>query len=239
MAMECRQNIILSGAAPAASAMLRALSAFAPTCERTVTVSSDLSWGAVCGPKGIFALYGNGPALPSAKRQISRAVSLYPDRIIVYGMHGEWARELFCGANRGISFVASMPADLDGRDVPEALLCGPMRINKDSISVLDAFVRVRDDLSISSISQYMWLSRAEICEGTQIAGADMVSVRNVVGQDACGPLDQCTKAAASYAGIHGISAAHAAAEIKRRSDILRTMMGSVVPDAAVRGYQGW
>lgn len=241
-AMESRQNLIVSGPAPATETMLMALAVFIPACDSVVVVSEDMSWAGACGPRCMVAACGEGPWRAPSSVQMSRAIALAPDRLMVPELRGAETRVLFSGANSGISFTAGMRPSPEPTGELGALTAGPMRVGSGGISALDVSMRMGSDCSILSISEYSWLSRAEAFEGEEICSEDMVSVRRVAGGDSCGSADRSSKVAAAYAYSHGISAGDAAAEMAERSALLRGTLGSCPAGsaaAAATAYRGW
>jgi flagellar protein FlaI len=248
LAAESKYNMIVSGApASGKTTLLSALNAFVPTNEKVVTIEEDVNEMNGTGVGNVIALYGSRYNSITPKEQVINALRMRPGRIIIGEMRGEEARDLFMGANIGISFATTMHSNEGGMQILKKLLVKPMCVDTRGIGALDIAVYMRQiDISrrmISGISEYRWLSRAEIEEGTRIGDEDMVQVNEIVKD--CG-MDKSalkeSKLMGSYSRINGITVKEALKEFEKRAKLIEKSAGSAKPNSvedAVRKYSGW
>ena len=127
------------------------------------------------------------------------------------------------------------------------LLVKPMCVDTKGIGALDIAVYMKQtEISrrvISGISEYKWLSRAEISEGENIGDEDMVLVNEIIKE--CG-IDKSalkeSKLINGYSRINGITTKDALKEFEKRAKLIGksanyTKLNSV--EDAVRKYSGW
>ncbi len=247
LAIESKHNIIVSGApASGKTTLLSALNAFVPSNEKVITIEEDINEMNGTGLGNIISLYGSRHNSRTSNEQVINALRMRPSRIIIGEMRGEEARDLFMGANIGISFAATMHSNEGGMQVLRKLLVRPMSVDAKGIGALDIALYMKQaDISrriLCGISEYRWLSRAEISEGTAIGEEEMVQVNDMVRD---GRLDKAalkeSKVIAAYSRISGISCKDAIKEFERRAKLIegRSAARPDSVEAAVRAYQGW
>ena len=249
LAMETKHNMIVSGApASGKTTLLSSLSAFVPASEKVITIEEDINELKGTGVGNTIALYGSRFSSISPKDQVINSLRMRPDRIIIGEMRGDEAKDLFMGANIGISFASTMHSNDGGLQILKKLMVKPMSVDIKGLSALDLAVYMKQTdvnrRSISDIFEYKWLSRAETDCGTSIDGEDMVHVDSIVS-GAC--LSRASlkdsKVIASYSRLQGISQKVAISELERRSRLISdSFKGGCSPGAiesAVSNYSGW
>lgn len=248
IALECKHNLIVSGApASGKTTFLSSLAAFVPANEKIITVEEDINEIKAAGPSNVIALYGSRYNSVTPKEQVINSLRLRPSRIIVGEMRGEEAKDLFMGANIGVSFAATMHSNEGGMQVLKKLLVKPMSVESRSLSALDISIYMKQaDLSkrvVSDICEYRWLSRAETTEGEDVCGDDLVKVVQVY--DISGmklPELAGSKIIAAYMRAHRITASAAMKEYGRRVKLLSLPLrerGSCDIEKSISEYLGW
>lgn len=226
IALESRQNIIISGApASGKTTLLSALTAMMPSNEKIVTIEEDINEIRRESAYNMVGLYGSRYNSVGPKEQVINSLRMRPDRIIVGEMRGEEAKDLLMGANIGISFAATMHSGDGGMQILKKLMVKPMCVETKSLSMLDAAVYMRqidiNGRSISGIFEYKWLSRGEADEGVEIGDEDMVNITDIVsGAKPNLPLMRGSKALSAYSRLRRISQKDAAKEFDRRSRLI-------------------
>ncbi len=246
LAFESRQNLIVSGApASGKTTLLSALTSMMPTNEKIVTIEEDINEIRCSSAYNMVGLYGSRYNSVSPKEQVINSLRMRPGRIIVGEMRGDEARDLFMGANIGISFAATMHSNEGGMQILKKLMVKPMCVETKSLSMLDIAVYMRQvDISrrsISGIFEYRWLSRGEISEGTDIAGEDMVTVTDIVSESMPDrPSIRESKAVSAYARMRGISQKDAIKEFERRSRLISNCFKEGKDTVKeIAKYSGW
>ena len=248
IAMECKYNLIVSGApASGKTTFLSALNAFVPTNEKVVTIEEDINEINSYGIGNVIALYGSRYNSITPKEQVINALRMRPGRIVIGEMRGDEAKDLFMGANIGVSFAATMHSNEGGLQILKKLLVRPMSVETRAIGALDLAVYMKqEDISrrvVSGISEYKWLSRAETNEGTSIGDEELVQVNEVVRG---GELDRSalkeSKLIDCYCRVKGIVAREALKELEKRAKLLERSAdqakGRSVENEILK-YTGW
>lgn len=248
MAMECGYNMIISGApASGKTTFLSALNAFMPSNEKVITIEEDVNEMSNQGFLNVVALYGSRYGSVTPKEQVINALRMRPRRIIIGEMRADEARDLFMGANIGISFAATMHSNEGGMQILKKLMVRPMSVDPRGLGALDIAVYMRQaDISqrlVCGIFEYRWLSRAETDDGEKIGEDELVKIVDIVTN---GVFDrsalQESKMIDCYCRINGISAKEAIKEFDRRSKLIeKSAQGqdSRSVEKSVAGYLGW
>ncbi len=249
LAMETKHNMILSGPpASGKTTLLNTLTSFIPSNEKVITIEEDINELKGTGVGNTIALYGSRYGSISPKEQVINSLRMRPSRIIIGEMRGEEAKDLFMGANVGISFAATMHSNEGGMQILKKLMVKPMGVDIRGLSALDLAIYLKQtDISrrsITGISEYKWLSRAEIEEGVDINGEDMVQVSDVALNS---QLDRSaikdSKVLSAYARMQGITSKEAQKELESRTRLIERSYkenddpGSV--EKVVCDYSGW
>ncbi len=248
LAIECKYNMIVSGApASGKTTLLSALNAFVPSNEKVITVEEDVNEIKGSGIGNVIALYGSRYNSVTPKEQVINALRMRPSRIIIGEMRGDEAKDLFMGANIGISFAATMHSNEGGMQILKKLMVKPMCIDIKGIGALDIAIYMKQvDISrrtISGISEYRWLSRAETSEGTCLGDEDMVQVNEIIKE--C-RIDRSalkeSKLVGTYSRINGITAKDTLREFEKREKLIEKSADhsrSNSVEEAIRKYYGW
>lgn len=248
LAMESKYNMIVSGApASGKTTLLGALSTFVPTNEKIITIEEDVNEIRGNGVGNMVALYGSRFNSITPKEQVINALRMRPSRIIIGEMRGDEAKDLFMGANIGISFAATMHSNEGGMQILKKLLVKPMCVDPKGIGALDIAVYMKQvDISaraISGISEYKWLSRAEVPEGVKIGDDDMVQVNEIIRDF---KMDKSalkeSKLIYNYSRTNGITQKEALREFEKRTKLIESSADKGKTDSvecAVRKYAGW
>lgn len=231
LAIECRCNLIISGApASGKTTLLISLLSFVPRYLRGITIEEDVNeLKFYSNLSSMVSLYGSKQKNSiSTKEQVINALRMRPDLLIVGEMRGEEAKELFSGANLGIPFFTTMHSNDSEMSLIKRLLVRPMSVDPQALSSLDVSIQMSnkgiDSRQISEISEYKWLSRAEILEGGIRVGEDMVRIDPIALNSTINPnVLKESKILSNYAKNNGVSKAFALKEFKKRSDFLRAL----------------
>ncbi|MDE1827864.1 MAG: type II/IV secretion system ATPase subunit [Candidatus Micrarchaeota archaeon] len=229
MAIESRANIIISGApASGKTTLLISLLSFVPRYLRAITIEEDVNeLKFYSNVSSIVSLYGSRQKnYISTKEQVINALRMRPDLLIVGEMRGDEAKELFAGANLGIPFFTTMHSNDSEMSLIKRLLVRPMGVDPQAISSLDISIQMRnkgvDRRAIGEITEYKWLSRAEILEGGMLVGDDMVKMDSIALNSAINPnLLKESKVVAAYSANNGITKPLAIKELKKRAEFLK------------------
>ena len=248
LAMECRYNLIVSGApASGKTTFLSSLNSFFPSNEKVITIEEDVNEINSHGILNTVALYGSRYGSVTPKEQTINALRMRPGRIVIGEMRGDEAKDLFMGANIGISFAATMHSNEGGMQILRKLMVRPMSVDIKGLSALDVAVYMKqEDVNrrfVSSISEYRWLSRAETEEGERLGEDDMVKVvelahDGIFDRHALGE----SKLISCYCRVHGISVKDAVKEFDRRSKLIEKSIGtdgSRSIEKEIIRYTGW
>jgi Flp pilus assembly CpaF family ATPase len=247
LAIECKCNMIISGApASGKTTFLSCLNAFVPSNDKVITIEEDVNELNSSGISNLVALYGSRYNSITPKEQVVNSLRMRPSRIIIGEMRAEETRDLFMGANMGISFAATMHSNEGGIQILKKLMVKPMNVDPKGIGALDlAMYMKQTDISrraVSGISEYKWLSRAEIEEGIGIGEEEMVQVSELMKDGKlCKPELKDSKVVLCYSRINGITAKDAIKELERRSKVISNAPAgkSGYVEEAVRKYYGW
>ena len=232
MAVESGANIVISGAQSSGNiALLSALSMFMPRSSSVITIVEDLD--EVSTEAQLFntmALYGPRYPGTSPRAQIASAIGMHPDRIVCDRLHGEEARELFSGANSGTSFLTTMYAGDNEPGIVSKLLTRPMSVEYSAIGMLDLSIhlsRTGRHRPISSVLEYLWLSRAETDAGMEIGGSEIVRELPMVESSRLVPgfLD-ASKIISSFSYVKCLSQKDTKAEFFNRAHAIMSAYGS-------------
>ena len=248
LAIESRCNIIVSGAPPSQrSLLLNTLNAFIPSNEPAIMISEDANEIKGTGICNITSLYGSKYNSTTSKENVLNALRMRPARIIVNEIRAEEAKHLFMGANTGVSFATTMCSDGEGAQIVKKLLEKPMCVSTKNIGSLDIVVSMQHidtaRQAISSVSEYRWLSRAEINEGAKIGEEDMVQVKEIMKEH---KIDKValkeSKLIACYSRTRGITNEDSLEEFERRAKLIEKSVNlskSRSVETAIRGYTSW
>ncbi|MHB1830370.1 MAG: ATPase, T2SS/T4P/T4SS family [Candidatus Micrarchaeaceae archaeon] len=249
LAIETKHNMIVSGApASGKTTLLSALSAFVPANEKVITIEEDINELKGTGVGNTIALYGSRYSSISPKDQVINSLRMRPGRIIIGEMRGGEAKDLFMGANIGISFAATMHSNDGGLQILKKLMVKPMSVDIKGLSALDLAIYMKQSdvnrRSISDIFEYKWLSRAETEGGTSIDGEDMVNVDSIASGSCLAKASlKDSKVIASYSRVQGISQKESINELERRSRLISGSFkeggGPGAIESAVSNYPGW
>ncbi|MGI0141858.1 MAG: ATPase, T2SS/T4P/T4SS family [Candidatus Micrarchaeales archaeon] len=231
LAIECRANIIIAGApASGKTTLLLSLLSFVPRYLRAITIEEDVNEIKFYSNMiSSVSLYGSKlKNSVSTKEQVVNALRMRPDLLVVGEMRGDEAKELFTGANLGIPFFTTMHSNEGGISIIKRLLVRPMGIESQALSYLDISIQMGHtgmrSRAIKEISEYKWLSRAEILGAGIKVGEDMVKIEPIVTNSAinCEALSE-SKILENYAKNNRTSVSLAIKELKHRSQFLREM----------------
>ena len=248
LAIECKYNLIVSGApASGKTTLLSALNAFVPSNEKVITIEEDVNEINGTGISNVIALYGSRYNAVTPKEQVINALRMRPSRIIIGEMRGEEAKDLFMGANIGISFAATMHSNEGGMQILKKLMVKPMCVDIKGIGALDIAIYMKQiDISkriISGISEYKWLSRAETNEGTNLGNEDMVQVNEIIKE--C-KIDKSalkeSKLISTYSRINGITMKDTLKEFEKREKLIEKSVDHAKLNSVedtIRKYHGW
>ena len=188
IAIDAGMNIIISGSpASGKTTMLGSLSRLIPQTYKSVIIEEEIDELDInYGIQNTVSLRGKNDGISNTRSQMINALRMRPDWMIVGEIRGEETKDLFAGANIGIPFLTTMHSNSDGFSAIKKLMVRPMSVEPGSISMLDACIYMRQNginsRIISSIMEYMWLSKAEIEDGTPLGNGDSVEGRVICSE---------------------------------------------------------
>lgn len=229
MAIESSHSLVVAGApASGKSSLVLALHAFVPRHERVITVEEDINELKFYGNTfSVVPLQGSSRlGEPSLSNQVANALHMRPDRLVVGELRGPEARDVFCGANLGVPFMTTMHSSADGQAIIARLESRPMSVEDNALSMLDVSVFMRRlggaSRRIEGISEYLWLSRAEIGPDpppTQRMRTLSVASNFIFHPDAL----KESKVIRRYCELYAMSQASAISEFRKRARFLKAM----------------
>lgn len=229
LALENRSNLVISGApASGKTSLLISLLSLVPRHRRIITIEEDVNeLQFYSNVSSIVSLYGSANKKGANTRdQVINALRMRPEMLVIGEIRGEETRELFSGANLGIPFITTMHSNEGGASIIKRLLVKPMAVEPQAISSLDLSIQMCqkgiDLRTVSEISEYRWLSRAEnLGEGIGV-GDDMVCIMPIVKNSV---LDlkalRTSKVIGTYAKNNELKVEEVLAELKKRSSFLK------------------
>ena len=219
--IESGLNIVISGPpASGKTSLLSALLFFVGRGERILAIEEDSSELLLERdmPNLVLLKSVSGGVGPSA--QITNALHMRPERLVVGEIRGAEASRLYSGANLGIPFMTTMHSNPDPSSLLARLSSRPMSVEEHSISMTDIAVFMRKDgaeRTVSGVAEYSWLSRGEISGMPRSA----MKVNSIV-QD--GKFDfsslSGSKVARRYSKMHGSKPTAFVDQIRRRAKYL-------------------
>jgi len=240
IAIETRHSIVILGNdRDSRISMLNALSAFIPSNEKVVTLEQEINAVKWDGIWNTIALYGRFYNHIAAKDQIRDSIARAPGLILVDEMCGDECKELFHNANKGISFIGTMQFESGKDDLISKLMEKPLKVAANGISALDLAISIQkhdgSGWSVQDITEYKWLSKAEISDGIKVQEADMVQVCPISPS----ALDE-SKVMAAYCRMQGITTIEALGEHGKRTALIEKSMakGRSIVDEVLK-YPGW
>ena len=239
--IESGLNIVISGPpASGKTSLLSALLFFVGRGERVLAIEEDSSELLLERdmPNLVLLKSVSGGIGPSA--QITNALHMRPERLVVGEIRGSEAARLYSGANLGIPFMTTMHSNPDPSSLIARLSSRPMSVEEHSISMTDIAVFMRKNgvvRTVSGIAEYSWLSRGEI------SGMPRSAMKiNTVLQD--GKFDPQSllgsKVARRYAKMRGVRPAAFADQVRRRAKYLSESRPDFTADEMlewIRGYE--
>ncbi|RLG20376.1 hypothetical protein DRN67_00005 [Candidatus Micrarchaeota archaeon] len=175
-------QIVVTGApATGKTSMLSSLLVFIPRGERVVSIEEEINelrfydkfinWIPLIGvykekkeealKRGIEV-----SMLRTVLDQITNALRMRPDRLVVGETRGEEAVELFSGANWGIPFMTTLHSQEMGTAVIKRISNPPMSVPTNMITMLDLVLTLGTDVDkkrrIMQCSEILWRSRGQL-----------------------------------------------------------------------------
>lgn len=233
IAIESGASILISGApASGKTTLLSSLIALAPAHSRVITIEEDVNeLKFYPNVQSVVALNGfrHGKGV-DVRSQVINSLRMRPDLLVVGELRGEETRELFTGANFGVPFLATIHSSEAGISVIKRLMVNPMSVQQESLSSLDISVQMTHNgfgsRLVTGITEYKWLSRAEILGGGIKIGEDMLSTNEVALNAA---VDQKalseSKIIEVYSKKKSVSKSQALKELRKRADFLKKLSG--------------
>jgi len=175
------QMVITGPPASGKTSFLSSLLVFIPRGERVVSVEEEINelrfydkfinWIPLVGvykEKKEEALKRGMEVgmLRTSLDQITNALRMRPDRLVVGEMRGEEAIELFSGANLGIPFMTTLHSQESGASIIKRLANPPMSVPVNTISMLDLMVALGMDAEnkrrVTQFSEILWRTRGDL-----------------------------------------------------------------------------
>jgi len=185
MAIELKKSQIIVTGAPATgkTSMLSSLLVFIPSGERVISVEEEINelrfYDAFINWIPLIGVYKEKKdeamrkgeeisRLRTSLDQITNSLRMRPDRIVLGELRGKEARELFSGANWGISFMTTLHSKEVGTAVVKRIHGPPMNVSTDMLSMLDIIITLSTDVEknrkVIQCAEVNWRSRGELPE---------------------------------------------------------------------------
>ncbi len=227
LAIDSKANIIIAGApASGKTTLLASMISLVPKYYKIVIVEEETNELHTFADYNSVSLYSSKKGFTS-QQQVSNALRMRPDRIIVGEIRGEEAKEIFSGSNLGIPFITTMHSNEGGLEVLKRLIIRPMGVEPSSLSTLDVALYMEqiglDKRMLGKIFEYKWLSRGEISEdaGIAVSDIDKVEISEVASNGLLNPEKiKESKIIAMFAERHGMSEKKALEEFNRRAKVI-------------------
>ena len=241
LALESKMNIVISGApASGKTTLLIALLSFVPRYCKVITIEEDVNelkfYPNVMSTVSLQgSRYGNSIG---TKEQVINSLRMRPDMLVVGEIRGAETKELFSAANLGIPFMTTMHSNDGGISIIKRLMTRPMSVEPEAISSIDISLQMShkdlESRQIGEMTEYSWLSRAEILEGGVQVGDDMVKLDPILTNSSINPRAIAdSKVIQKYSKITGASKAEALKEHRRRSEFLSKLISQGKPSLEV------
>jgi len=183
MAIEMKKSQIIITGAPATgkTSLLSSLLVFIPAGERVISVEEEINelrfydkfinWIPLIGvykerKEEAMKKGEEVSRLRTCLDQITNSLRMRPDRIVLGELRGREARELFSGANWGISFMTTLHSKEIGTAVVKRIHSPPMKVPTDMLSMLDIIITLSTDAEkrrrVIQCSEMNWRSRGEL-----------------------------------------------------------------------------
>ncbi|HUY70390.1 MAG TPA: type II/IV secretion system ATPase subunit [Candidatus Baltobacteraceae bacterium] len=233
MAIDANLNIVVSGApASGKTSLLMALHALVPRTQRVIAIEEDVNELKYGSFMNVVSLQGSSLlGRVSLRDQIINSLHLRPDRLIVGEIRGGETKEVLSGSNLGIPFMTTMHSSGSGQPLIDRLRSRPMSVEEQLISMLDVsvFMKQRDIKSrvAEQITEYLWLSRAEIKVEEATALGREYRLTEIAKN---GSLDLSllhgSKVVFAYASARMVTHGIALKELKKRATFLKALLES-------------
>ena len=246
-AVDAGMNMVISGSpASGKTTMLGSLSRLIPQTCKSVIIEEEIGELDINdGIQNTVSLRGKNDGISNTRSQMINALRMRPDWMIVGEIRGEETKDLFAGANIGIPFLTTMHSNSDGFSSIKKLMVRPMSVEPGSVSMLDACIYMRQNginsRIISSIMEYMWLSKAETEDGTPLGNGDSVEGRIVCSEGKTSRNNIInSKALLRFSSKNKITMNSAKSEIAKRIAFLKerySKPGQNDPAASISEYR--
>ncbi|MDE1855126.1 MAG: CpaF family protein [Candidatus Micrarchaeota archaeon] len=249
LAMDSGLNVIVAGApASGKTTMMSALFGFVSRVEKVLIVEEEVNELKIrLDVNNSVALYGSGiGGKTNTRNQVTNALRMRPDRLVIGEVRGDETRELFAGANLGVPFMTTMHSNEGGMEIIKKLMVKPMNVDVRSLNCLDLALYMKhigiSKRVLGGLYEYKWLSRAETDRlGTVIEESDSVDMVSMVNE---GVLDsgvmRSSKVIDAYSRKSGKSQKMALREMERRAEFLKVVFeGCKSPREMLDKIQGY
>ncbi len=235
MAIETGYNIVIAGApATGKTSLLLSLLSFVPRYERVIIIEEEAN-ELVLSSNFISSVNLNGTQKgrgADMEAQVSNALHMRPDRLVIGELRGAETRDVFSAANLGVPFMATMHSNTYGQSLIERLTTKPMSVEPEAVHSLDmALFMKRSNLygrSIDRITEYKWITRAET--KIESIGSNAYEQTDIFAHDGQTPdALKRSKVLDGYAEKRLMTARRARSELTKRKDYLE--------DAIARGAE--
>ena len=218
IAVDCGMNFVIVGEDQARKMqLLSQLSWFVDRLNSTLILEREKGIITSSDSKNnIRFVYGNLNQNSSKLLLEQSNLTMRFDRIALDRLSNLNAADLFSNAAYGVPFAASMDDNYSTNMLIEMFSSKEYNVNPDYLSMLDIHINASSNI----ISEYKWLSRAEIENGNIIPNGDAVSIIKLE-EDSL----QKSKILARFAELNGISIRLALQEIETRKKILYGLNG--------------
>ncbi|HVC58202.1 MAG TPA: type II/IV secretion system ATPase subunit [Candidatus Acidoferrales bacterium] len=233
MAIDANLNIVISGApASGKTSLLMAMHVLVPRSQRVIAIEEDVNELKYGSFMNVVSLQGSSLlGRVSLRDQIVNSLHLRPDRLIVGEIRGSETKEVLSGSNLGIPFMTTMHSSGSGQPLIDRLRSRPMSVEEQLVSMLDVsvFMRQRDvkNRVVEQVTEYLWLSRAEISVDDAMALNREHKMRDMVQN---GSLDTSSLPASklifAYASARMVTHGTALKELKKRATFLKALLES-------------
>lgn len=222
MAISAKMNLLVVSPDDAARAMLLSIAiTFAHRIEQLhIIASSPESLWFSDMSRNTISIYGKWHSQGRVVRLVDRSMELHSDRIVLEKVSGGEAKMLFAAASSGVPFMSSIRAVESGKALIEKLTSRQFKVADDSINELDMAISI-DGSGIMEMTEFGWLSRAEVVAGEVMRNGDSLRTCKIVegGKPVAHAIPE-SKTIRAFGLLNGLSVRYSMIELSARRDVI-------------------
>lgn len=218
VAMELNLNVLIMSNSLDTTRFTDSLSAFIPPYQTVIDTRKDHNVNN--GRTNFARLLENGKGLFNGGTKT--IMGMMPDRVIAGNSVSE-TKNLFRVSKYGISFIASVNADCNSVHTVKMLQSKPFNISNNDMCMLDIVVAMKDDNTISRITEYKWVERAELIIREDDIASKRYSNMLIFDHGAINPDICASKVAKVYSRSNVVAIKEISNELSARAKFLSSV----------------